>query len=218
MPSPIDHFVWGTPDLAEGCAYIEKEFGIAPEPGGTHPGLGTCNALLSLGADQYLEIMAPKDPPPQSVGARLATLPEPGLVTWVVRRSDLSQLADKIEQHAFGIARSGPVKTERLTPAGDLLSWELLFLTGHPYAGLLPFFIDWQDTPHPSRSKPLGGAVVDFSIQSRSATSLNPILSGLDTTETAIVADADALALRIRAPAGAVELNSTPQTISILGM
>ena len=84
MPSPIDHFVWGTSDLAEGCAYIEDLFGVAPKPGGTHPGLGTCNALLSLGADQYLEIMAPQDPPPESGGARLAALPEPGLVTWVI--------------------------------------------------------------------------------------------------------------------------------------
>lgn len=218
MASPIDHFVWGVSDLDHGCAHIEALFGVAPEPGGTHPGLGTCNALLSLGAGQYFEIMAPKAPPPESIGARLAALDEPGLVTWVVRRTGLHALADQIDQTPLGVGRAGPVKTERLTPDGDRLSWELLFLTRHAHAGLLPFFIDWQETPHPSDSTPLGGSVLDFQIQARGADAINPILAALDTPTTAIPAPYDALALSVQTPNGAVELHSTRQTLPILGM
>lgn len=216
MPYPIDHFVWGTSDLETGCADIEARFGVAPEPGGAHPGLGTCNALLSLGPGQYLEIMAPKNPPKESIGERLARLEEPGLVTWVVRQSELSKLARTVDDWAHEVRRSGPVKTERLTPDGILLSWDLLFLTRHTHAGLLPFFIDWHKTRHPSESAPTGGALAEFSLGSSEAAQLNAIFTDLDVSPVAQIAPRRHLSAHIETPNGLAVLKSTPQTLSII--
>jgi hypothetical protein len=213
MPHPIDHFVWGTPDLETGCADIETLFGVAPEPGGSHPGLGTCNALLSLGPGQYLEIMAPQNPPPGSVGDRLARLDAPGLITWVVRQSALSELARTVTDWAHDVHKSGPVKTERLTPDGTLLSWDLLFLTRHSYAGLLPFFIDWHETRHPSESAPRGGTLSEFSIHSAEAARLNAIYLDLDVSPVAQTAPESELRARFETPNGPAVLKSTPQSL-----
>ena len=45
----IDHLVLGVSSLAAGIAHVEGLNGVAPVPGGAHPGLGTHNALLSPG-------------------------------------------------------------------------------------------------------------------------------------------------------------------------
>ena len=48
----VDHLMWGAADLAEGMAEIRRLFEADPVPGGAHPGLGTCNALLGLASSK----------------------------------------------------------------------------------------------------------------------------------------------------------------------
>ncbi|MFP6834932.1 MAG: VOC family protein, partial [Pseudomonadales bacterium] len=149
MTLAIDHLMWGAPDLAQGMAQAQQLFGVEPAPGGAHPGLGTRNALLGLGDCVYLEIIAP-DPEQNlhgTLGERLPKLDRCALVTWAAGCGNLSGLADT--GAALGMAVRGPVRTQRRTPSDNVLEWELLFLGGHEFPSLIPFFIDWLDTPHP---------------------------------------------------------------------
>lgn len=54
----LDHLVYGVSSLDEGMVHFHNLTGIKPVIGGRHEGLGTHNAIFSLGDDTYFEIIA----------------------------------------------------------------------------------------------------------------------------------------------------------------
>ena len=204
----LDHLMWGAPDLASGIAEGARLFDAAPVRGGVHPGLGTCNALLSLGDAAYLEVIAP-DPAQElsgTLGARLATLREPGLITWAAATHDLEGVARAAA--AASLKVRGPVPTERKAPDGRVLRWRLLFLGGHDFGGLVPFFIDWLDTAHPARTNPPGGRFLALDVHSPRAEALNALFADLGLGFAAVPGDAPNLLARIGTRSGEVVLES----------
>ena len=174
-PMKIDHFMYAVADLDEGMTWAEDAFGVAPAFGGSHEGLGTRNALLSLG-DTYLEIIAPD--PAQSVESQMVTgmaaMSAGALVTWAAQ-GDLAATRGLLQQ--AGTPSVGPVETRRRTAEGGLLVWDLLFPQGGGYG--MPFFIDWRESPHPATTKPVGGELVSFEISTPDAGELGAVLAGL---------------------------------------
>src|SRR4051812_46489247 len=57
----FDHLVVAIRSLPESMAEFERTTGVKPVVGGTHPGRGTENALVSLGGGKYLEIADAND-------------------------------------------------------------------------------------------------------------------------------------------------------------
>jgi hypothetical protein len=161
----LDHLVLAVPDLDRGIAAIAERTGVVALPGGSHPGRGTRNALLSLGAGHYLEIVAPDPAQPESKQgepAEMAKLGRPLLGGWAVASTGLA--AELERSRARGLEVAGPFPGGRDRPDGKKLSWQTAFVSG-PLATSLPFFIEWgADSPHPSTDAPLLGQLVGLII------------------------------------------------------
>ncbi len=212
MAIELDHLMWGAPTLEAGMAEAERLFGVVPAPGGVHPGVGTQNALLSLGERHYLEIIAP-DPNQDlagTFGERIAGLESCGLITWAAAASGLAAVAERAA--GMEITARGPVASRRRTPDGDLLQWELLFLGGHRFPGLVPFFIDWLETPHPATTNPVAGRYRALEIRTPDADGLNAVYSGLGMRMVAEAAASEEITAIIDTDRGEVRLNKAPGT------
>jgi hypothetical protein len=148
----LDHLVFGAADLAAGVAAVAERTGVSPQPGGRHPGFGTHNALTGLGGRAYLEVIAPDPEQPTTSPMRtsLDALTTPALITWAVASHDLT--ADAERMAAAGIELEAPIDMER--PAGDVvLRWQVRRPVD-ARDGVVPFLIDWGDSPHPTTSLP----------------------------------------------------------------
>ncbi|MHA3702140.1 VOC family protein [Jatrophihabitans sp. YIM 134969] len=142
----LDHLVLATPDIAAAAATFAADSGITPARGGSHTGLGTANVLVGLGGSAYLEIVGP-DPaqpdPPQPRPFGIDDLDHTRLVTWAVHPPDVDAVV--AAARAAGHDPGDPFAMSRRTPDGDELRWRLT-----PARGVVPFLIDWGDTPHPT--------------------------------------------------------------------
>lgn len=189
----IDHLVHAVRDLDAGIAEIEDLLGVRAAPGGSHPGRGTHNALLSLG-DSYLEIIGPDPDQPEPADGRpfgVTTDMASRLVTFAVRPGPdetIDQLADAMRGAGHD---PGPVvPMSRATPDGTELHWRLTFPT-LAADGFVPFLIDWGDTPNPSTSAPGAGTLVDVTGSTPDAELANAVNAALGVDVVAVAGSAE---------------------------
>ncbi len=173
----LDHLLLGAPTLERGIAWLEERTAVRAVAGGSHPGLGTWNALASLGPSQYIEIIAP-DPDQEGVETfyvpGLRDFEEPRIATWAARADDVrSRLRERLPQ---GFTCEPPRAGSRVRPDGARLAWSLAFPRHEhhgDFSGALPFFIEWEDPAlHPGRSTPGGLHLRAMSIAHPAATVL----------------------------------------------
>jgi hypothetical protein len=207
MQTGLDHIILGINDLDSGIAWVEQHTGVRAAFGGVHPGRGTRNALLSLGPDCYLEIIAPD---PQQTAptwfAQILSLPEPRLISWAVHTTELTALAEMAGAAGFPI--DGPNHGARTRPDGNALSWKLFHLWDNR-GGMLPFFIEWgRESVHPATDAPSGCALTQFHLQSPDAEELASACKALAVQVDVEPGENPLLIARISSPKGEVQLTS----------
>lgn len=175
----LDHLLWAAPNLEEGARQFESMTGVSPAAGGSHPGFGTRNELVSLGRGVYLEIISPD--PDQSLhdnrGGRIAARPYPGLMTFALRGTGLHEVRRSAEN--AGLSIEGPIPMNRTRPDGVKLEWSILYLRHLALGEAVPFVIDWGRSPHPSATTPSGCALTSFVALQPDPVALREIYAGL---------------------------------------
>jgi len=157
----VDHLVYAVPDLDAGVADLEGRLGVRAAPGGPHPGRGTRNALMALGPDSYLEIIAPDPLQPEPADGRWFGVDPHAparLAGWAAKGSDLSRLVAAAARRGVVLGEVMPGARKR--PDGVELRWTLTNPDARAVFGLAPFFIDWGTSPHPSATAPRGPVLV----------------------------------------------------------
>jgi len=206
----VDHLLLGVSDLDRGMAWVEQKTGIKAVIGGSHPGVGTRNALFSLGARQYLEIIAP-DPAQSAFNFQIDVrrLAEPRLITWAAATNDIEAVARSARD--AGHQLFGPRPGSRQTPSGKLLQWKSLGVLNKLGAGGIepvPFFIQWApDSPHPAQDSPVGCVLESLRFWHPEPSALTAILNGLGVETNVTQASAPRLAATLKTPKGLVELS-----------
>ena len=207
--SAVDHLLLGVSDLDRGIAWVEKRTGVKAVVGGTHPGVGTRNALLSLGERRYLEIIAP-DPTQTAFNFRIDVrrLSEPKLVTWAAGTKDVEAVAQRARAAGFNVF--GPQPGSRKRPDGKVLSWKTLGVKSDLAADdvdPIPFFIEWTPASrHPSEDSPKGCELVALEIAHPKPADVDAVLTKLGIEAKAKARDRALLVATLRTPKGMLKL------------
>ena len=207
VTSRIDHLVYATTDLNRGVDEIEKLLGVRATAGGQHLGWGTRNALVTLGPTAYLEIIAPdpEQPPPQEPRPfGLDALKESRLVAWFVTGRDLERLRSEAARKGVPL---GEVKSgSRRRPDGVQLTWQFTDPWAPVADGIIPFFIDWGNSPHPAHTAAKGATLVNLRGEHPDAPRVSGMLRHLGLDLPMTQGASPALIAVIDGPQGRIEL------------
>lgn len=215
MPAALDHLVLAVPDLDDAVRDLAGRTGVAPVPGGSHPGLGTRNALLGLRWHDnrrcYLELLAPDpaqcDVPADATMLGLGSLGpgfEPRLLTWAVRPAGLGETLARAA-HA-GVDAGEAVAASRRTASGHDLSWQLAAPRPLGLGGVQPFLIDWGEGAHPSDSLAPTLELVDLELRHPDPVTAEHHLRVLDVDLPVRLGGRPSLRATIATPGGPVVL------------
>lgn len=203
-PTPrahIDHVIIAVPDLDAAIPAFEARTGVRPVIGGSHPGRGTRNALVSLGPATYLEIIAP-DPAQQLESDELKAmkaLARPSPYGWAISGADPEALRAAVR------AKLSPDQPgSRRKPDGSLLEWSTFGF--EEIAGdSAPFFIHWKDMAlHPSRTSSVGCRLTSLKIARPDPAPLRQALSQLRLPITITKATKARMRLALTCPKGPI--------------
>ena len=205
MPNHLDHFMYAGADLDKLVATFESLSGLAAGRGGSHPGMGTRNALASLGAEVYLELIAP-DPaqqPAETLADQFRMFEQPRIFAYMIRAQDLQHLQELMLKAGV---ESDLIDASRKTPAGATLTWRLLLPRENPFGEHMPKFIDWMGTTHPASTSAKGCELTSFEIGHPEAARLGAILHMLDVDVPLLRADRAYFRAQLGTPKGSLVL------------
>jgi len=211
----VDHLVWCVDSVDKGIEKFEALTGVRPCIGGQRLGLGTHNALLSLGDGVYLEILALD--PAQKMEARWIGIDcptKPCLATYCVQSDGkLEDVQASAKAKGYDI---GSIKDySRENTEGKTLKWRLAadhHTSGYeklPFRGLVPFIVDWSVNPleHPSAISPKGCRLAELRAYHPNPEELRKVFEALNLKGITVEAgDTERLEAILDSPNGQVKI------------
>lgn len=150
MKFSFDHLVWFH-HKPEDVIQPLSEKGIHVVDGGRHESWGTYNTLSYFGLSyiEYIGIEALSIAEQHEENRLITQLVEQlaqenreGPAKIAIRTNEIHKLAIMLKQDGHTVY--GPLPGQRVTAAGEVIRWELLFIQDHANQLSFPFFIQWQ--------------------------------------------------------------------------
>jgi hypothetical protein len=229
VPARLDHLVIAARSLDEGARWCEATFGVASQPGGAHPSMGTHNRLMKIASAafprSYLEIIA-IDPKAKARAAsargagrhRWFDLDDADLQLALLRRGPrLVHFVAAVDhaataQHALASQRidRGPLVAASRDTAAGRLSWRITVRDDGQrlFYGALPTLIEWGPV-HPCDSMAESGVGLrSLELAHPRTSDLEAALHAIDLREVPLMAGPPNLRATFDTPRGLVMLES----------
>ncbi len=204
----IDHIVYCVHDLDQAILDFESLLGIAPIFGGYHTTQGTKNALLNLGHQCYLELLA-ADPDNKDVTSSrwmgIDLLSRPQITRWALK-------SDKLEADSLVVRTANPLMGqieggERKTTSGDMLRWGIAMPLAAPEVDVIPFMTDWSESSvHPTDNLENRCRLIDISLSDPDPTKIETVIEQLSIEMSVSQSDHASIKIRIDSPNGIIEI------------
>ena len=204
----IDHLVYAVPDFEKAFDDFEKLLGVRPVFGGHHTTKGTKNALINLGNECYLEILAideanQKIHSPRWMGIDL--IQKPTMTRWCLKSEKLEKDAQILRNYD---PKSGEISSgQRKTGDGKLLNWNMILPLAEPEVDLIPFMINWErDSVHPTANLEEKCCLVGMEFTHPNPDILKPIWEGLSLDFEIKRGEKLSISVQIECPNGIIEI------------
>ncbi len=210
MAASLDHLVIACNSVAEGVDWFTQRTGVAPVAGGKHATMGTHNAVVRLGADSYIELIAidPEAPRPahprwfalDSATMQASLAAGPRLIHWALRVDDIDAAAARatIPRGDVQPFTRGDLRWRLTVPADGAL----------PAGGVAPTLIQWGSAPPVARMPANALVLAQFAASHPEPARVREDLAALGASSLLPVtyAVAPRVAVMLRTPRGVVAL------------
>lgn len=208
MTKKIDHIVYAVTDLEAAMDEFEKLSGLRPVFGGYHTTKGTKNALVNLGNECYLEILAIDQAntaiaPPRWMGIDLVKTSQ--ITRWSLKSNQLRKDSEILQKYhpEMGIIQAG----QRKTNTGDTLTWKMILPLATPAVELVPFMTDWQHSAvHPTQNLPQECALIGLSFTHPNSAEIQKIFDELGVNMNIEKGEKMMIKAKIKSPNGIFEI------------
>lgn len=203
----LDHVVLGVNNLDKGMDDFREITGVTPKKDGTDATFGTHSAIVGLGENMFLEIIAP-DPKAdpdllnpelrELVYDRLQTLDSLTPFRWAIGTSNLERTTKFMRR-----ASSRPSEVmagSRDRGWGRDLAWTWVKVNV-PDSHVTPFFVQWDDmTKRPQSRAPEGCTLDELHINSRNYKSLLNLVATMQVAVDLTGSEEDSLSFALDCP------------------
>jgi len=204
----IDHIVYAVLNLEEAMQWFEKLTRIAPIFGGFHTTQGTKNALVNLGNNCYLELLAIDKQntaitAPRWMGIDQITAPQ--ITRWSLKTNQSTKDSKVLKAYD---AKMGQIQGgQRKMTNGELLVWDMIMPLANPAVEIIPFMTDWQkSTTHPTLQLPQQCELLSLQLIHPTPLQLQAALNKLEIKLKIKQGENPAIRTRIKCPVGVVEI------------
>ena len=124
--------------------------------------------------------------------------------SWAAKTTNVDSIHDRALANGISLGRADAGSRKR--PDGVLLSWRFTNSTAFVGDGLVPFFIDWGESPHPARTAPQGAELAALRAEHPDERHVEKMLESLGLALPVSHATHPALVATIDGRKGRVEL------------
>jgi len=203
----VDHIVYAFRNLDEGIKHVQSLTGAIPIKGGEHLEFGTHNALLSIGSNCYLELIAP-DYNNSFRGKRWMSVDQisrPTITRWSINSNDINSDAEKLGSIQTDLGEI--INGQRSLSDNTTLKWKMTRPSSNKTIGTLPFLLDWsQSNFHPCDKLEKKCKLISVKIKTQNHKSLKSILGSTANKIQIITSNTDEINLTLDTPNGIVNL------------